>query len=125
MTEVLFREEVFAVQGAIFEVNKEMGAGFLESVYQECLAIEFGKRSIPFTPHRSLALKYKGEALTQTYQPDFICFDQIIVELKACDSISSAHRAQILNYLKATGLRLGLLVNFGTHPKAQIERFAL
>jgi GxxExxY protein len=125
MTEVLFREEVFAVQGAIFEVNKEMGAGFLESVYQECLAIEFAKRCIPFTTHRSLALRYKGEPLTQTYQPDFICFDQIIVELKACEAISGAHRAQILNYLKATGLRLGLLVNFGTHPKAQIERFAL
>jgi GxxExxY protein len=125
MTDVLFRQEVFAIQGAIFEVNKEMGAGFLESVYQECLAIEFAKRSIPFTPHRNLALQYKGEALTQTYQPDFICFDQIIVELKACEAITSAHRAQILNYLKATGLRLGLLVNFGTHPKAQVERFAL
>lgn len=125
MTEVLFRQEVFAIQGAIFEVNKELGAGFLESVYQECLAIEFAKRRIPFKAQRPLALQYKGEALTQTYQPDFICFEQIIVELKACEAISSAHRAQTLNYLKATGLRLGLLVNFGTHPKAQIERFAL
>ncbi|EGF89467.1 GTP-binding signal recognition particle [Asticcacaulis biprosthecium C19] len=125
MDDVLFRDEVFAIQGAIFDVNREMGSGFLEAVYQECLAKEFELRNIPFSQHKTVSLTYKGQALTQTYQPDFICYEAIILELKVCQEISSAHRAQILNYLKATKLRLGLLINFGTHPKAQIERFVL
>ncbi|WP_298327156.1 GxxExxY protein [Asticcacaulis sp.] len=125
MQELLFRDEVFAIQGAVFEVSRHMGTGFLEAVYQECLAREFVRRDIPFTAQKILNLAYKGEVLTQHYQPDFVCYDQIIVELKCVSAITDAHRAQILNYLKATDLRLGLLVNFGRHPKAQIERFAL
>jgi GxxExxY protein len=125
MDDVLFRDEVFAIQGAIFDVNRETGSGFLEAVYQECLAKEFELRKIPFSQHKSVGLTYKGQALTQIYQPDFICYESVILELKVCQEFSSAHRAQILNYLKATKLRLGLLVNFGTHPKAQIERFVL
>ncbi len=125
MDQVLFKSEIFAIQGAIFEVNRELGSGFLEAVYQECLAREFELRAIPFVQHQELSLNYKGARLQQTYKPDFICHEGIILEIKACQDISSAHRAQILNYLKATGFRLGLLVNFGTHPKAQVERFIL
>ncbi len=123
--QVLYRDEVFLIQGAIFEVNREMGSGFLEAVYQECLAIEFKARDIPFVSTPSLGLAYKGAALQQVYVPEFICFDRIIVELKAVRELAPEHRAQVLNYLKATGLRLGLLVNFGSAPKARIERLVL
>jgi GxxExxY protein len=119
---VLFREEVFQIQGAIFEVNREMGAGFLEAVYQECLAMEFSARGIPYVAAPRLTLTYKGQPLRQTYSPDFICFGSVVVELKALGALVPEHRAQVLNYLAATNLRLGLLVNFGSAPKAQIER---
>jgi GxxExxY protein len=102
-----------------------MGHGFLEAVYQECLELEFAARGVPFQPRPRLRLTYCGTPLQQTYSPDFICFDAIVVELKAVSALTSEHRSQILNYLSATGLRLGLLVNFGAGPKAQIERFAL
>ena len=125
MADLLFEPEVYAIQGAIFEVNREMGAGFLEAVYRKCPEREFERRGIPFEVHKQLSLSYKGEALNLAYQADIVCYDKIIIELKACDEISGAHRAQILNYLKVTGFRLGLLVNFGAHPKAQIERFIL
>jgi GxxExxY protein len=118
-------DEVFQLQGAIFEVNRVLGAGFLEAVYQEALELEFAARAIPFIPQPRLALDYKGVRLKQTYSPDFICFDSVIVELKALSELSSEHRAQVLNYLKATGVRIGLLVNFGSAPKARIERFIL
>jgi GxxExxY protein len=122
---VLYAEEVFLIQGAVFEVNKEMGAGFLEAVYQECLAMEFRERRIPFMAGQSLSLSYKGKRLQQFYVPDFICFERVIVEIKAIRELAPEHRAQVLNYLRATGLRLGLLVNFGSSPKAQIERLVL
>lgn len=122
----LFHEkETYAIRGTIFEVYREMGCGFLEAVYQECLEKEFTRRGIPFSAQQELALSYKGEALKQTYKPDFICYGSIIVELKALSSITNEHKAQVLNYLKATGLKLGLLVNFGSHPKATIERLVL
>ncbi|MQA93073.1 MAG: GxxExxY protein [Gemmatimonas sp.] len=122
---VLFREEGFAIQGALFEVYREMGSGFLETVYQECLAIEFRRREIPFEAQKDLSLVYKGERLQQIYRPDFVCFGKIVVELKAAKELAPEHRAQVLNYLKTTGLRLGLLVNFGHYPKAQMERLVL
>ncbi len=86
---------------------------------------ELARSAVPYASHPVLNLTYKGEPLVQVYQPDLVCFDKIIVELKAATSIASAHRAQVMNYLKATGLRLGLIINFGTYPKAQIERIAL
>ena len=122
---VLYSEEAFAIQGAIFEVNRHMGAGFLESVYQECLEIELGAKGIPFVSSKPLALIYKGLPLSQTFRPDLVCYDKIIVELKAVRELAPEHRAQKLNYLRATGLRLGLLVNFGSVPKARIERLVL
>ena len=124
MENLLFKQEAFAIQGAIFEVNREMGAGFLEAVYQECLAREFERLAIPYVAHQELTLSYKGNELLQTYKPDFICYGKIIVELKAIQELGAIHRAQVLNYLKATKFRLGLLVNFGSFPKAQIERIA-
>jgi GxxExxY protein len=122
---LIFSEETFAIRGSIYEVNRAMGAGFLEAVYQECLALEFAARRIPFAAFRPLRLAYKGQPLRQTYVPDFICFDRIIVELKAVSALSPEHRMQVMNYLRVTELRLGLLVNFGSSPKAQIERIVL
>jgi len=122
---MLHAEEIFRIQGAVFEVNRVMGAGFLEAVYQECLALEFTSRGIPFVAGAPLPLDYKGQRLKQTYVPDFVCFGQIVIELKALREIATEHRAQILNYLNASKLRLGLLVNFGCAPKARIERFIL
>jgi GxxExxY protein len=122
---LLHADEAFAIQGAIFEVNRHMGVGFLEAVYQECLAIEFKARAIPFVASPALSLQYKSVPLRQRYQADFVCFDKILVELKAVRTLAPEHRAQVLNYLRATGLRLGLLVNFGSAPKAQIERLVV
>jgi GxxExxY protein len=119
---MLYAREVYAIQGAVFEVNHFMGSGFLEGVYQECLALEFVARGVPFVAQKPLSLTYKGRPLRQTYVADFVCFDAIIVELKAVRELTVEHKAQVLNYLAATGLRLGLLVNFGSAPKAQIER---
>ena len=124
-TSLIFKDECYQIQGAVFEVYREMGCGFLEAVYQECLEKELAKQGIPFTAQPSLKLSYKGTTLHQTYIPDFVCHQSIIVELKALASTSGEHKAQVLNYLKATGMRLGLLVNFGSHPKATIERIVL
>jgi GxxExxY protein len=122
---MLFAEEAFRIQGAVFEVSRQMGTGFLEAVYQECLAIELAAQEIPFVASQPLTLAYEGQSLKQSYRPDFVCFDRIIVELKVVRELAPEHRAQVLNYLKATGLRLGLLVNFGCAPKARVERLVL
>jgi len=122
---VLFRDESHAIQGAVFEVYREMGSSFLEAVYQECLALEFCRRKISFTAQKDLPLVYKGERLQQIYRPDFVCFDKIIVEIKAAKALAPEHRAQLLNYLKATEFKLGLLVNFGHYPTVQMERLVL
>jgi GxxExxY protein len=122
VSELLYEKESYAIRGAVFEVYREMGSGFLEAVYQECLENEFKNRAIPYLAHGELRLTYKTQPLVQTYKPDFICFDKIIVELKAVKELVPEHAAQLVNYLKATGLRLGLLVNFGSYPNVQIER---
>ncbi len=122
---VLYRAESYAIQGAIFDVYREMGCGFLEAVYQECLEKEFFKRGLSFRAQPELYLHYKGELLSQTYRPDFICHEKIILELKAVKEIAPEHQAQIMNYLKATGMKLGLLINFGSHPKVTIKRFVM
>jgi GxxExxY protein len=122
---LIFAAEVFQIQGAVFEVYRAMGAGFLEAVYQECLGIELGLRGVPFVAQKPLRLAYRGHQLKARYAPDLVCFESIVVELKAVASIAPEHRAQLLNYLRATGLRLGLLVNFGSIHKAQIARVAL
>jgi GxxExxY protein len=122
---ILYKEECYQIQGAVFDVYREMGSGFLEAVYQECLKKELLARDIPFVAQQEIKLFYKGEALLQTYMPDFICHQAIIVELKALAATTSAHKAQLLNYLKATKLHLGLLINFGGDTKATVERVVL
>ena len=125
MTECVFKDESFAIQGAIFEVYRQMGHGFLESVYQECLEKELKEREVPFVSQPELQLSYKGQILQQCFKPDLICYGKIIVELKAVKEIASEHKAQVLNYLKATGFKLGFLVNFNSYPKAEISRLVL
>lgn len=124
MSDPVYRDECYKIMGACFEVYKEKGCGFLEAVYQECLEIEFEMQGILFLPKKPLALTYKGRPLKQKYEPDFICMDKIILEIKAVSALADEHRAQVLNYLNATGYKLGLLVNFGHYPKVQWERMA-
>jgi GxxExxY protein len=121
---ILYKQESYKIQGAVFEVYENMGCGFLESVYQECLEYEFQEKNIPNIPHKELKIYYKDHLLKQKYIPDFICFEKIILEIKAVKEINNEHRAQILNYLKATGMELGLLINFGHFPKVDILRIA-
>ncbi len=121
--EIVYKEESYRIVGACFEVYKEKGTGFLEAVYQECLAMEFDSSAIPYEEKMDLKIHYKGQALKQFYQPDFFCFDRIIVEIKAVKQLGDEHRAQIVNYLKSTGVKLGLLVNFGHHQGLEHERF--
>ena len=122
MSKLKYADESYRIRGAIFEVYREMGCGFLETVYQECMEKELAKSGIPYVAHKELQLQYKGEALGQTYKPDLLCFGKIVVELKAAKQLCNEHRAQVHNYLKATGYNLGLLVNFSHYPKAKIER---
>jgi len=124
MPQIIHKKESYAIIGACFEVYNEKGCGFLEPVYQECLGIEFEYQRIPTIAKPSLALSYRSRILKQTYEPDYVCFEKIIVELKAVSALTDEHRAQLLNYLHATGLELGLLVNFGHYPKLEYGRIA-
>lgn len=121
----LYKDEAFLIRGAVFEVYRTLGSGFLEGVYQECLALELSARAITYTPQKALSLSYKGQQLRQSYVADFVCYDRIILELKVARAIAPEHRAQLLNYLRASEMRLGFLINFGTAPRVEIERFAL
>jgi len=123
--EFIYAEETYSILGACFNVYKQMGCGFLENVYHECLEIEFAFQEIPFESKKELELEYRGHKLKQTYEPDFICYDKIIVEIKSVSNIIDEHRAQLLNYINATGFKLGLLVNFGHYPKLQHERLII
>jgi len=121
-TEIIFKDESYKIIGACFEVYREKGCGFLEPVYQECMELELRLQGIAFIPQKPLSLEYKGTPLACKYEPDFMCYEKIILELKAVKELLDEHRAQLQNYLKATGFRLGLLVNFGHYPKIEIER---
>lgn len=123
--ELLFKEEAYRIVGAAMEVYNEKGCGFLEGVYQECLEIELALRAIPADAQLELSLEYKGRPLRQVYRVDVLCFGEIIVELKAVSALADEHRAQVLNYLSATGKRLGLLINFGHYPGLEWERIVL
>lgn len=122
MAEILFKDESYQIVGALFEVYTVMGCGYFEPVYQECVELELADRKIPFASQVQLNLKYKHHFLKSKYIPDVICFDQIVLELKAVKSIANEHRAQVHNYLKATGYRLGIIANFGHYPKLEYER---
>ena len=112
--ELIFKQEVFKIVGACMEVHKELGSGFLEAVYHEALMIELNKQNIPFETNVRLQVSYKNKILQKVYYADIICYDKIIVELKAMDGLVPEHYAQVINYLKATDFQLGLLINFGT-----------
>jgi GxxExxY protein len=125
MTELLLKEEVFKIVGAAIEVHRELGSGFLEPVYQEALAIELATCLVPFEAQKAIQILYKGRKLKKEYVPDFVCYQQIILELKALTQLSGVEEAQALNYLKATGFRVALLLNFGSHGKLEWKRLVL
>ncbi|MBO8093452.1 MAG: GxxExxY protein [Prosthecochloris sp.] len=114
----LYQEETYNIIGAAQETHKQLGCGFLEPVYQEALSIELEERNIPYKQEEGLTIRYKQRKLEKKYFADFICYGKIILELKAIDRLTSVHEAQLINYLNATGYRLGLLINFGQRSLA-------
>jgi len=125
MEELLYKDEVFRIIGAAIEVHKELGNGFLEAVYQEAFEYELTSRSLPFASQKTLKIQYKGRVLNKEYLADLVCFDNIIVELKALQRLSGNEESQLLNYLKATGMKVGLLINFGSCGKLEWKRLVL
>ncbi len=121
--ELILGEECYAIVGAAMEVHTELGPGFLEAIYQEALELELQQRKIPFESQKQLTVRYKGPPLKKEYCADFICNGQIIIELKAMDRLTGKEESQILNYLKATGCRAGLLINFGSYGKLEWKKF--
>ena len=119
---IIYKDECYQIYNAIYEVHNKLGNGFLESVYQEVLEIEFKKNKIPFESQKMINIYYNDKPLTQYFKADIICFEKILLELKAVTKISNEHKAQLINYLTATKIKLGLLVNFGTYPKVEICR---
>ena len=113
MVELLYKEESYKIIGSAMEVHRELGSGFLESVYHEALAFEFDNKEIPFDLEKKLEVNYKGQVLSKYYIADFVCYGKIIIEIKAINELSGVHESQVINYLKATGYKLGLLINFG------------
>lgn len=122
--QIIYKEESYAIVGGCLAVYRDKGCGFLEPVYQECMEIEFEHLKTPAVPKPKLELSYRGRVLHHTYEPDFICYGKIILELKAVSALADEHRAQVLNYLNATAFQLGLLVNFGHYPGLEYERIA-
>lgn len=116
------KNENYNITGAAMHVYNTLGNGFLEAVYQEALEIEFKKRGIPYEREKELTIYYEGKPLQKKYFADFVCYDSIIVELKAIKEIDDSHRSQVYNYLKATGFKLGLLYNFGHYNGLEWER---
>jgi GxxExxY protein len=125
VAELVLKDEVYQIVGAALEVYWQMGRGFLEPVYQEALEIELGRRHLPFETQKRLIIQYKGQTLNKEYAPDLILFGQIIVELKVLDRLGGTEEAQLLNYLKATGMRVGLLLNFGSRVRLEWKRYVI
>jgi GxxExxY protein len=115
-------KRTYEIIGAAMEVHKELGSGFLEAAYQEALERELNSRQIPFHAQPVVKIDYKSEPLNKTYQPDFVCFDGVLVEIKALAALSGMEEAQMINYLKATGISVGLLINFGS-KSLEYKRF--
>ncbi len=121
--DLVFADEIYAIRGAVFEVYREIGNGYQEEVYQQCLEREFTTRGIPFEAQKQLRIFYKGSPIAKTYVPDFFCYGQIVVEIKAVKTLTNEHRSQLFNYLHMTNSPLGVLVNFGSYPKAMVEQW--
>ncbi|MBI5368878.1 MAG: GxxExxY protein [Planctomycetes bacterium] len=121
--EVYAAKEVYQIVGAAIEVHRVLGWGFLEAVYQEAMSIELKSRGVPVAPQPGLPIEYKAHRLEREYRPDFLCFSNIVVELKAIDHLGPAERAQLLNYLRASNCRLGLLINFGSCARLEWQRY--
>ncbi|MBI3194057.1 MAG: GxxExxY protein [Ignavibacteriae bacterium] len=121
--ELLYKDEVYAIAGAAIEVHKCLGSGFLEAVYHEALEIELAQRRIPFVSEKVITIFYKQQQLKKEYIADFVCYEKIIVEIKSISVLTEKEEAQILNYLKATGMRVGLLINFGSTGRLEWKRF--
>lgn len=124
-SKMIYADESYAIIGACFNVYNDKGCGFLEGVFQECLEIELEHQSIPFMAQKEFNLSYRGRVLRQTFKADFWCHKKIILEIKAVSQLVDEHRAQLLNYLHATGCQLGMLVNFGHYPRLEYERMVL
>jgi len=122
---IIYKEESYKIVGAAFKVYNVLGPGFLEAVYQEALEIEFQRQGIPFEREKDIKIFYEGIELKQSYRADFVCYDKIIVELKAVSSLDDAHHAQVYNYLHATGFKLGILLNFGYSEGLEKDRIVL
>lgn len=122
MNGIILGDESYAIVGAAIEVHRELGPGFLEAVYQEAMEIELASRGIPFVAQTRIRVRYKERTLNRDYVADLVCYDQVIVEIKALSRLSGKEEAQTINYLKATGLRLGILLNFGSHGKLEWKR---
>ena len=125
MDNFLYKDETYAIHGAIFEVYRTLGCGFLEAVYQQALEVELMQRNIPFESQVDIDIEYKGMTLEQSYRADLVCYDKIILELKAVQNLLPEHEAQLQNYLRATKMCVGILVNFGHYPKVEIKRIAI
>jgi GxxExxY protein len=124
MTELIFKDEVYAIIGAALEVHREKGGGFAEPVYQECMEIELADRKVPAEAQKEMTIFYKGRQLKKTYLADFVAFGKIIVELKALDRLTSREESQVINYLKSSGLEVGVLINSGA-PSLEWKRIVL
>lgn len=124
MAKLILKDEVFAIVGAAMEVHREKGCGFAEPVYQECMEIEFADQKIPVEAQKEVAIFYRGRRLKKTYLADFVAYDKIIVELKALDKLTSREESQVINYLKSSGLEVGVLINFGA-PSLEWKRIVL
>lgn len=122
--ELILSDESYAIRGAVYEVYKTLGSGYLEEVYQNALEEELALRGIPFEAKKPLHVHYKGRDCG-LYEPDFICYGKVIVEIKSVEALHERHVAQLHNYLSATGYKLGLLVNFSAYPKVDIRRYVL
>ena len=122
---IIYKDESYKIVGAAFNVYNKLGHGFLEAVYQEALELEFKKQGIPYEREKELKITYDGVELKATYKADFVCYGKIIVELKAVSYLEDSHRAQVYNYLHATGFKLGLLMNFGNTDELEKERIVV
>lgn len=125
MAELIYKDEVYAIVGAAQEVYYQLGTGFLEAVYQEALEVEMNRRKIPYEPQKQLFINYKGTILKKEYYADFVCYEKIIVEIKAESALVGRDVSQILNYQKAAKMRVGLLFNFGSIGKLEWNRYVI